>query len=119
VNQREPTPSVLPYEPSEEKRTRIWNAGNVSLLLGTALLLSIWIGVPTLSLGPARVRELLEHLGVPLFAVWVLGPAVGATIGIVGIVRRVGGSATLGVVVNVLCWPVLVLVCWVCLIRGR
>ena len=111
--------SVLAYEAREGESPRVWNAGNVSLVIGTALILSIWIVVPTLSLGPARVRELLVPVGIPLFLGWVLGPLVGAAVGIYGVVRRVGGVAMLGVVVNVLCWPVLVLVCWVCLMRGR
>lgn len=112
---------VLPYEAKEEDETSgsIWHVGNVSLLMGAALLLSIWIGVPTLTLGETRVRDVLAPFGVAFFAVWVLGPVVGAGMGIVGMVRRVGGSAALGVIVNLACWPVLVLMCWVCLMRGR
>jgi hypothetical protein len=111
------TPSILSYEPKEGERRTFWNAGNVSLVMGAALLLSIWVGVPSLLLGSRRVQEILAPFSLGMFAVWMVAPAVGVLTGIVGIARRAGRSAALGIVVNLMCWPMLVLMCCVCLMR--
>ncbi len=102
---------VLSYEDRHKAPRGFWNAGNVSFAIGASLVITMPIALPAMAFGAVDTSASAQLGKLTLFALWLVGPAIGLVAGVLGLVRRTGRSALLGLGLNVLAWVLLTALC--------